>query len=100
MFIPNEVLLTIFEKLPRADLERLQLVSTQFDDLIVGSVELSEQQGPLRVVSRVKFGAYSLFRLSRRSRIEVWLCDGKKVTCPDCKDLAKRLKFAIVHELR
>ncbi|KAH7698001.1 S-phase kinase-associated protein 1A [Aphelenchoides avenae] len=50
IFIPNEVLVTIFEKLPREDLERLQLVSTQFNDVILYSVELSEQQGPRRVV--------------------------------------------------
>ncbi|KAH7710816.1 skpA [Aphelenchoides avenae] len=50
IFIPNEVLVTIFEKLPREDVERLQLVSTQFNDVIVSSSELSKQQGPRRVV--------------------------------------------------
>ncbi|KAH7717340.1 hypothetical protein AAVH_15203 [Aphelenchoides avenae] len=85
IFIPNEVLVTVFEKLPREDLERLQLVSTQFNGIIVSSSKLSEQQGPLRVMAM---------------RIDVWLLDGRKVTCADYEDLAKRLKFATVLKMR
>ncbi|KAH7710813.1 S-phase kinase-associated protein 1A [Aphelenchoides avenae] len=99
IFMPNEVLLTIFEKLAREDLERLQFVSTQFDDVIVNSNELSEQQGPLRVVTKLEFGAYSSGSRSPQ-RTRVLLRDGTRFTCTDCKDLAKRLKFAIVQELR
>ncbi|KAH7704846.1 S-phase kinase-associated protein 1A [Aphelenchoides avenae] len=98
IFVPNEVLLTIFEKLPREDLERLQLVSTQFNDVIVGSSELSELQGPLRVVTKVEFGVYSNGNFSQR--IHLWLRDGTRITCPDYKNLAKRLKFAVVQNLR
>ncbi|KAH7704849.1 hypothetical protein AAVH_27963 [Aphelenchoides avenae] len=88
IFIPNEVLLTIFEKLPREDLERLQLVSTQFGDVVVSSNKLSEEQGPSRVVTMVEFGAPSYGRFSQK--IGVWLRD----------DLAKRLKLATVQKLR
>ncbi|KAH7725087.1 S-phase kinase-associated protein 1 [Aphelenchoides avenae] len=97
IFIPNEVLVTIFEKLPREDLERLQLVSTQFDDVIVSSVELSQHQGPLRVVTMVELGVNG----SRPKKITVWLRDGTKVACaaPRYKNLAKRLKLAVVEEL-
>ncbi|KAH7696249.1 hypothetical protein AAVH_36684, partial [Aphelenchoides avenae] len=98
IFIPNEVLLTIFEKLPREDLERLQLVSTQFNGVIVSSSKLSEQQGPLRVVTKVEFGAYTRGLFSRNS--DVWLRDGTRVTCPDIDNLAKRLKFSVVQKMR
>ncbi|KAH7711041.1 S-phase kinase-associated protein 1A [Aphelenchoides avenae] len=98
IFIPNEVLVTIFEKLPREDLERLQLVSTQFNDVIVNSSELSELQGPLRVVTDVEFGTSSSGLVSRN--IHVWLRDGTELTCPDYEDLAKRLKCAVVQNLR
>ena len=93
------MLVTIFEKLPREDLERLQLVSTQFDDVIRNSSKLSEHEGPLRIVARLKLGASSDgSRLLQKS--DVWLRDGTKVTCPDHKSLIKRLKFSTVEKLR
>ncbi|KAH7725114.1 Protein SKR-2 [Aphelenchoides avenae] len=97
VFIPNEVLVTIFEKLPREDLQRLQLVSTQFDDVIVSSVELSEQQGPLRVVTKVELGVHGC----HPKKITIWLRNGRKVACasPRYTNLAQRLKFAVVQEL-
>ncbi|KAH7711042.1 S-phase kinase-associated protein 1A [Aphelenchoides avenae] len=103
IFIPNEVLLTIFEKLPREDLDRLQLVSTQFHDVIVSSTELSEQQGPLRVVPKLdviklEFVAYWYDYFPQK--IGIVLRDGTRLTSTDCQDLAKRLKFAIVQKLR
>ncbi|KAH7717356.1 Suppressor of kinetochore protein 1 [Aphelenchoides avenae] len=105
IFVPNQLLVTIFEKLPREDLERLQLVSTQFNDVIVSSSKLSELQGPLRVVAKVDltgkakdFGAHSHLRSAHG--IEVWLPDGTRVTCPDFENLAKRLKSARVQKLR
>ncbi|KAH7704782.1 skp1-related [Aphelenchoides avenae] len=48
--IPSEVLITIFEKLTRADLERLQLVSQQFRNIILQNDEL-----PLRPLEEVHF---------------------------------------------
>ncbi|KAH7725843.1 S-phase kinase-associated protein 1-like [Aphelenchoides avenae] len=48
--IPSEVLITIFEKLTRADLERLQLVSQQFRNIIMQNEEL-----PLRPLEEVHF---------------------------------------------
>ncbi|KAH7717354.1 Protein SKR-1 protein [Aphelenchoides avenae] len=98
IFIPNQLLVKIFEKLPREDLERLQLVSTQFNDVIESSRELSGQQGPLRVVTKVDFGAHS--RLRSAHGIEMWLRDGTGITCPDFENLAKRLKSATVQKLR
>ncbi|KAH7710797.1 S-phase kinase-associated protein 1 [Aphelenchoides avenae] len=99
IFIPSEVLLTIFEKLPRENLERLQLVSKQFDDVIVRSSKLSEQQGPLRVVSIVEFRAQ--WCGNRFSRVtDLCLPNGMRVTCSDYKNLAKCLKFATVLKLR
>ncbi|KAH7718740.1 S-phase kinase-associated protein 1 [Aphelenchoides avenae] len=98
-FIPNEVLLTIFEKLPREDLDRLRLVNTQFDDLIVSSSKLSEQQGPLRVVTKVEPFVY-LKGQRFSQRIDIWLRDGKRVICSAYEDLAKRLKFGIVQKMR
>ncbi|KAH7717346.1 Suppressor of kinetochore protein 1 [Aphelenchoides avenae] len=98
IFISNELLLTIFEKLPREDLESLQLVSAQFNDVIVSSSALSAHQGPLRVVTKVEFGAYSRDRCSQRT--DVWLCDGTVVSCPDYENLVKRLKFSVVQKLR
>ncbi|KAH7718751.1 Protein SKR-1 protein [Aphelenchoides avenae] len=52
LYIPAELLVTVFQKLPRADLERFQLVSRYFRDVIVKSSEheLSEKRGPLRPV--------------------------------------------------
>lgn len=87
--------MTIFAKLPREDLERLQLVSKRFNRVIVNNAELSEREGPLRVVTKVEFGAHSPSRF-----IDVWLPDGTKVTWPDHKHLPRRLKFAAVQNLR
>ncbi|KAH7710815.1 hypothetical protein AAVH_21907 [Aphelenchoides avenae] len=99
VFIPDEVLVTVCEKLPRKDLERLQLVSTQFSNVIESSSALSARQGPVRVVTMLEFGAYfdgSPFSQATR----VLLRDGTSVTCTDFKELAKRLKFATVQQLR
>lgn len=90
------MLLIIFEKLPREDLERLQLVSAQFDGVIVNSSELSEQQGPLRIVDEVEFGAYPYIHMSRG--MSVW--ERGPVTYANHEDLAKRLKFSVVQKLR
>lgn len=87
------MLVTIFAKLPREDLERLQLVSTQFYGVIVSSVKLSQHQGPLRVV------VAGLEFVDRRPTIYMWLRYGRRITCPNYEDLAKRLKFAIVQKL-
>ncbi|KAH7724048.1 hypothetical protein AAVH_08486 [Aphelenchoides avenae] len=62
IYIPNEVFVTIFEKLLREELERLQLVSTQFNDVIVSSRKLFEQQGPLCVVAKVDFSVVQSMR--------------------------------------
>ncbi|KAH7698000.1 Protein SKR-1 protein, partial [Aphelenchoides avenae] len=99
VFIPDEVLVTVCEKLPRTDLERLQLVSTQFSTVIESSSALSARQGPVRVVIMLEFGAYfdgSPFSQATR----VLLRDGTSVTCTDFKELAKRVKFATVQQLR
>ncbi|KAH7710818.1 hypothetical protein AAVH_21910 [Aphelenchoides avenae] len=107
IFVPNEVLVTIFEKLPREDLDRLQLVSTQFRDIIASSSELSEQQGPLRVVPKLDVTKLELAAYSYEDdyddypqKIGLLLRDGTRLTSTDCQDLAKRLKFAKVHKLR
>lgn len=101
IFFPNEVLVTIFEKLPREDLERLRLVSTQFNDVIVSSSELSQQQRPWCVVTKLEIGRDSIPHLAMFFRkIEVWPRDGTRFTCPDYDNLAKRLKFSVVQNLR
>ncbi|KAH7710472.1 S-phase kinase-associated protein 1A [Aphelenchoides avenae] len=59
LHIPSEVLVAIFEKLSRADLERLQLVNTQFRNIILTVGKLGEEHGPLRRLHMVKIACLS-----------------------------------------
>lgn len=77
-------------------------MSTQFDDVVTHSPELSEQKGPLRVVTQLDctpcleeatFPDYS-------STISMELQDGRAIECEDYAELSKRLKCANVQNMR
>lgn len=87
-YIPTAVLITIFEKLPRADLERLQLVNSQFRDVVLGQ-SFTEEKSPLRRLDEVQLGAYPDGHL-------MWSWAGLFTIR---QDLTKHLKFCAVQKL-
>ncbi|KAH7718743.1 Protein SKR-1 protein [Aphelenchoides avenae] len=93
LYIPAELLVTVFQKLPRADIEWFQLVSRYFRDVIVKSSEheLSEKRGPLRPVD-VTLGT-NLHCVTPVNTIS-------GPVYPDRDSLDKHLKFCTVENLR
>ncbi|KAH7705484.1 cytosolic glycoprotein FP21 [Aphelenchoides avenae] len=95
--IPAEVLVTILEKLSRADIERFQLVSSQFLDVILDNQnplrKLSEERGPLTPVD-VELGS------TLHSYQDVVPVDGLGDFCQSVVGLAQRLKFCRVSKMR
>ncbi|KAH7695951.1 hypothetical protein AAVH_36982, partial [Aphelenchoides avenae] len=87
LHIPSEVLVTIFEKLSRADLERLQFVNAQFRDVVLTSNKLGEELGPLRRLNTLKIGSAS----SDGHKIDPH--GGTLIICQDHSTLVQRLKF-------
>ncbi|KAH7710802.1 hypothetical protein AAVH_21894 [Aphelenchoides avenae] len=90
LHIPSEVLVTIFEKLSRADLDRLQLVNAQFRDVILTANKLGEELGPLRRLNMVKIGSAS----SDGHKIDPH--GDRLVVCRDHSTLVQRLKFCAI----
>lgn len=88
------MLVKVFSKLPRWDLERFQLVGRYFRDIIVKSSELSEKRGPLRPVD-VTIGTGL-----QDEHFVTSVDDHRGFTCPDRDSLDKRLKFGTVRKLR
>ncbi|KAH7702909.1 S-phase kinase-associated protein 1A [Aphelenchoides avenae] len=95
--IPAEVLVTILEKLPRSDIERFQLVSSQFLDVVLGNQKplrkLSAERGPLTSVN-VQLGT------TLDSYHDVGPVDEVRYFCRSVDSFAQRLKFCRVRKLR
>lgn len=123
------MLVTIFEKLPRSDLERLQLVNEQFRDVILTVNKLGEEHGPLRRLREViigcdpwddhsllvqKFGTLIVCQ-DGTTRVQCLsfcmtgsaLLDGRgihrqedtHILCPDYSTLVQRLNFCTTQRL-
>ncbi|KAH7710804.1 S-phase kinase-associated protein 1A [Aphelenchoides avenae] len=86
LHIPSEVLVTVFAKLSRADLECLQLVNAQFRDVILTVNKLGEELGPLRPLIMVSIGSPS-------SGHRIHPREGTHIVCRDHFTLVQRLKF-------
>ncbi|KAH7698527.1 Protein SKR-1 protein, partial [Aphelenchoides avenae] len=93
LYIPAEVLVKVFQKLPR-DIERLQLVSRYFHDVIVKSSKLSEKRGPLRPVN------VTLGLNLQDGHFVTPVGEDPGVICFDQESLGEYLKFCTVWSLR
>ncbi|KAH7725540.1 SKP1 component [Aphelenchoides avenae] len=91
--IPSEVLVSIFEKLSRADLELLQLVNRRFRHVISTASELDEERGPLRRLRTVSI------RQAWSSGHTIYPDGGTRIVCRDNSTLVQRLKFCAIELL-
>ncbi|KAH7700805.1 SKR-1 protein, partial [Aphelenchoides avenae] len=90
--IPPEVLTTIFEKLTRVDLERLQLVSQQFRNIIQHNEEL-----PLRPLHEVHFTTSANYWTERHGILVLGVGEAKRLKCCAVRKLVFRDPITSTH---
>lgn len=101
---PDSILVTIFKKLSREDIERLSLVSLQFYDIIHGK-EFEEERGPLRALYELNI--FLDTECGTPGRVEYYIQPSREseshkdiVWLTDADSLLARMSYAAVKHMR